>query len=279
MSFDKVAYHDPRDYVSETNIKDALRKSAGSTEATVIEDSLQTVQDLSQVLSRRGIRRIAPFQGEYVDFLQVLSPSSSFYSDLVDEFGDADKILEVSELYKSAPHGLAGNQMDGLLDSSALDDEPGTSPVNESSIVLGVRMLGSTYLFSADAGVRALNEVVRFCGSNVHGLTWMQIPHHGSRNNLNPKLIEYVHPSTALVSAKGGDGHPSAAVVNTFKKAGANVYSTAYPNPVSLWWHEGQVPLRLDYGSVTRLWDAAADVARRPASSVRAPVPIVPTSK
>jgi hypothetical protein len=245
----------------------------------VILDSLQTVQDLSQVLSRRGIRRIAPFQSEYVDFLQVLSPPSSFYSDLVDEFGDADKILEVSELYKSATHGLAGNQMDELLDSSALGDEPRTSPVNESSIVLGVRMRGSTYLFSADAGVGALNEVVQFCGSNVQGLTWMQIPHHGSRNNLNLKLIEYFHPSTAWVSAKGGDGHPSVAVVNAFKKAGANVYSTAYPNPGSLWWHEGQVPLRPDYGSVTPLWDASADVARRRASSVGTPFPVVPTSK
>jgi beta-lactamase superfamily II metal-dependent hydrolase len=268
LSFGQVAYHDPRDYVSETDIKDALRKSAGSTEAAVIKDSLQTVQELSLVLRRRAIPRVAPFQGQFVDFLQVLSPSPSFYSELVEEFGDADKILEVSEIYKTAPLRLTGHLMDGLLESSTLDEQPVTSPVNESSMVLGVRILGSSYLFSSDAGVRALNEVAQFCRSNAQGITWMQIPHHGSRNNLNPKLIEYFHPSTAFVSAKGGDGHPSVAVVNAFKKVGTEVYSTAYPNPLSLWRREGQVPARPDYSSAIRLWDAPADLARRRAASI-----------
>jgi beta-lactamase superfamily II metal-dependent hydrolase len=256
LSFGQVAYHDPRDYVSETDIRDALRKTAGTTEAAVISDSLQTVQELSTVLRWRNIPRVAPFQGQFVDFLQVLSPSPSFYSELVEEFGDADKILEVNEIYNSSPLGLTGHMMDGLLDSSTLGAEPVTSPVNESTIVLGARILGSRYLFSADAGVRALNEVAQFCGSNAQGLTWMQIPHHGSRNNLNPKLIEYFHPSTAFVSAKGSDGHPSVAVVNAFRKSGAKVYSTAYPQPASLWRHEGAFPARPDYGSAIPLWDS-----------------------
>jgi hypothetical protein len=95
----------------------------------------------------------------------------------------------------------------------------------------------------------------------------MQIPHHGSRRNINEKVINYFKPRLAYVSAAGNNKHPRKKVVNAFKNEGTHVFSTHYPaQGEHLWYYIGTVPARPEYGNATALYDA--DCELRNSSSV-----------
>jgi hypothetical protein len=138
-----------------------------------------------------------------------------------------------------------------------LGGEP-TSPENEVSTVLALPSpKGEIYLFTADAGVEALTDVASRC--TLQRLHWMQIPHHGSRRNLNENLISHFQPKTCVVSAKGSIKHPSKKLVNALKTNGAKVWGTYYPDRApneGHWtrWRNGEVP-HMDLVSVKELWD------------------------
>ena len=55
------------------------------------------------------------------------------------------------------------------------------------------------------------------------GCSWMQIPHHGSINNITQALVDFFSPNTAYISAEGNEHHPHDAVVHVvaFAASGA----------------------------------------------------------
>ena len=81
----------------------------------------------------------------------------------------------------------------------------------------------------------------------------MQLPHHGSRRNITPELVEYFRPATALVSAEGTKKHPRRKVVNAFKGVGTQVYSTHHPASSDLHQLYGNVPNRQGCKAATPL--------------------------
>ena len=108
----------------------------------------------------------------------------------------------------------------------------------------------------------------------------MQIPHHGSRRNINPALIKVFSPTIAWVSAEGTNKHPRRAVVNAFKNGGAIVHSTHYPTPTNMWISTGTVSSRVGYKPLVPLYDASlakgvadlgADLTVTPAQSASRP--------
>lgn len=195
-----------------------------------------------------------PFAGQWIQFFQVLSPSVPFFSELIQEFGDAKKIAQANTLYVPQPKTLEATLLAGVLDNSSLEDDPQDTPTNNTSTILATRdASGRLYLFTADAALSALKECAR--NWNTEGCYWMQMPHHGSRHNISPKMIEHFRPQIVFVSAKGGSGHPSRAVVNAFKKFG-NVYSTHYPHEGNLSWIAGTASHPPGTGPAVPLWDA-----------------------
>jgi hypothetical protein len=148
-----------------------------------------------------------------------------------------------------------------------LGGEP-TSPENEVSTVLlmpwtqTLTNVTSFFLLTADSGTAALtllkNQSIN-AGDMLKNLDWMQIPHHGSRRNLNADLIKYFSPKVGYVSAEGSNKHPSKKLVNAIKERGGRVYSTHYPPPKNegYWIREscGNVP-QLNTIQLPPLWDA-----------------------
>ena len=227
-----------------------------SEEATTIMKSLKTAESIFHIAQQRQIPLQEPFTGSMIGFLEVLSPSVEFYTGLVSEFTEADKIRAEDEAQVRYGIETATDEAfykAGLLEGSSLLDDPHTTPENESSVVTGMTYDKETFLFTADAGTSALTNVVT--AYQVAGLRWMQIPHHGSRRNLTESLIETFSPKTAYVSASGNNKHPRRAVVNAFKKMKSNVYSTHYPHGSSLNHHFGTVPTRQGYVVATPLYE------------------------
>lgn len=137
----------------------------------------------------------------------------------------------------------------GALGRSSVKEEPKTQPFNNTSMILGVEFAGTRLLFTADAGSEALDRIPE----EWKNLAWMQVPHHGSDGNLSQRNIERFCPQFAFISACGDSSHPSRAIVNGLIKVGSQVCSTHSLKPGHLWYHNGTVPARADYGEAERL--------------------------
>ncbi len=129
-------------------------------------------------------------------------------------------------------------------DTELLTD-PGDDDVtseNNSSAVFAVGQGTARFLFCGDAGVPALVDALRHgvgLGVPANGFRFFHVPHHGSRHNLGPSLLNCVfgnpkvEPSdarstTAFVSATKDDAkHPSRRLTNALNRRGVKVIVTA----------------------------------------------------
>jgi beta-lactamase superfamily II metal-dependent hydrolase len=117
-----------------------------------------------------------------------------------------------------------------------LREDVSTSAENESSVVLyGQIGSDSAFLLTGDAGVEALRATADWAESKGLSLPqilkFVQMPHHGSRNNVSPGVLDRIlgprlsdpgqFSKNAFVSVGAGSStHPRKAVVNAFYTAG-----------------------------------------------------------
>ncbi len=267
--------HDIRNHISP----EALRRasSGNSSQADAVKQVLETTRELASAFATQGIIPNEPFSGNFVSALPcvtVLGPSLAYYGNVLKEFteepiacapaapfslaqllgkpttGISPGFMEAlfnTPRQMSNPLPLAplaiGSPLSGILGGSSVKENPSTQPFNNSSVILGVLFNGQSYLLTADAGCDALRRIP----AEWKALKWMQVPHHGSDGNLSQELIERFCPRVANISAKGDSSHPSRAIVSGLVKVGAQVFSTHLANPGHLWYHDGNVPCRLNY--------------------------------
>ncbi|MBV8227000.1 MAG: MBL fold metallo-hydrolase [Verrucomicrobia bacterium] len=268
IDFGEAWLHMPQNHINFSALQWALSSTCTRMVRKIIEDSLATQRELEYAIRRRNkiIREL--FYGQKIGFMVVCGPTEQFYEEQLAQFADLETLVELEEAllqYQSRIDREEYQQRYGIFAPTylATEDiglgEAPTEPENETSTVLGFSYNGHTYLLTADAGVQALTQVRNFF--NLQELAWMQIPHHGSRRNVNEDLIQYFKPKVAYVSAAGNNKHPRRKVVNAFKKTGTQVYSTHYQGSEGghLWHHRGTVPTRTGYGSAVALYDAGLE--------------------
>lgn len=213
-----------------------------------IRKSLSTAHTLEEMAKERGIPVYEPFQGCQIGMFEVLSPSQDFYkARLVEEYGDADAAEDRGLLGAIKSALDAGKEVIARVIGEAwgietLREDGKTSPLNETSAVLHANIDGRGILMTGDAGIRALTNAMDFADATLvplNELRFMQIPHHGSRRNVSPSLLnrligqplpEGQQRSTSLsacVSAsKDSKTHPRKVVTNAFLRRGAHVTGT-----------------------------------------------------
>ena len=205
-----------------------------------LRESFPYADALEEVALRRNINIINAFQGQRFcdDRLQILSPSKSFYIDLLAE---SDKTPETSGAQtKASFFSKISATICNLLESwgkDSLRENSTTSAENESSIVLYGDMSDERFIMTGDAGIRALSHAIDFAESRgidiKRDVSFYQIPHHGGRRNLSPSLMNrLVGPivpegskptKSAIVSVAKDSDHPKKMVVNAFIRRGCSV--------------------------------------------------------
>jgi beta-lactamase superfamily II metal-dependent hydrolase len=250
--------HVPHNHVDTYKLSRALRLAAGSDEAECFQKTMATAEELALALIERGIPFVEPFEGTQIRFMVVTGPSVAYYEELLAEFTDAEKIknMDLQKGFRKVWSALHDNASESL--DTELLENPQTSPENNASVILAFAYTyggkNYKYLLTSDAGVPALQRASQ--AYLLGDCYWVQIPHHGSRHNINPALIKLFGATQAWVSAIGNIDHPRHAVVNAFKKSGARVLSTHYPHSGHLWHHKGNVPTRQGYDSAVPLYEA-----------------------
>jgi beta-lactamase superfamily II metal-dependent hydrolase len=257
ISFGQFWMHVPSRHLNLSDIRVTLlvetTLNRSQNVARIITESLQTTVDLETLVLGMGKTIEEPFSGRSIGPLMVCGPSTQFYVQQLADFKDFSKLEAMERLMEARSRQVADEDRGATAESSVLG-VGGTEPENNSATILGFMYGTDTFLLTSDAGVEALTAAKD--AYQLRGLRWMQIPHHGSRRNINEELIDHFKPQTAYVSAIGGNKHPRRAVIKAFKDRGCRVFSTHYPAPGGhKWFHLGTVPARSDYSSVAPLWD------------------------
>lgn len=223
---------------SDKKLKDAVRKS------------LDTANDLVAIAEKRGIEIDEPSSDAALTFtdlgIRILGPSKAFYQSLLPQFRDSP--LEMaqptmlqrvfSSMSEAIEYVAESWHIETLSDPDPADE---TSAENNSSVILTIERDGKRLLFTGDAGCSALTHASRQAqalGISLPSCSLVQVPHHGSRRNCGPTVLneilgpKYQEPASvksAFVSAgKTAPKHPARKVVNAFHRRGAKdrVYAT-----------------------------------------------------
>jgi beta-lactamase superfamily II metal-dependent hydrolase len=235
-----------------------------------IQESKRIQIELVSALQERNIPIEEPFAYSWIGPLQVVSPTRDFYNaqlGLIHEEAIAQALNDRYEKrdLRRLMEAVFGQPTETEEEDGELGGEP-TSPENEISTILHLPWLNTTgtyqrFLLTSDSGTAALTELKNRSEAErgiLKNLRWMQIPHHGSRRNLNADLINYFRPVTAFVSSVGSRKHPSARLVNAIKESNGTVYSTHYPpeKDEGTWLRQtaGTVP-EMPLSPATPLWD------------------------
>jgi len=219
-----------------------ILKSARMTNSSAwsyIQKSLAAAQDLEELANRKGIKIAEPFAGATVfNRIHVIGPTQAYYQTLLPQFGEA---TQRSSLFSGLQKAM--NRIRETWNEDTLV-EPGdneVSAVNNSSVILYADLGEKHFVFTADAGVQAMTGAVQFATANgidIQKASYIQAPHHGSKRNVGPPLLDYligpkvprgqVTGKHVFISAakEGEPKHPSKRVTNAIMRRGATVAPT-----------------------------------------------------
>lgn len=210
-----------------------------------LKQNLERAWSLAKLANRKGILIKEPFTGltDKSGSVKVLGPSQSYYESLIPDFDGMPKRAEASTVANESWFDKAVRNVKTFFANWGEDhisDDGQTSAKNNSSVITQFIVDGRRLVFTADAGIQALEhaaEQIESCYSGAE-LKFIQIPHHGSKRNIGPTVLNrligspVVHSSardiTAIAStAKAGEPkHPRKAVLNAFTHRGARVLVT-----------------------------------------------------
>ena len=80
------------------------------------------------------------------------------------------------------------------------------------------------YLLTADADIEAINDVLTRV--NFFENLIMQIPHHGSLNNLSKEILDKLNPVIGIISADGSGHHPHPKIIKCLDARKIKHFST-----------------------------------------------------
>ena len=244
--------HRPWEYVEY--IIDYIKQNPNlNIDGRITEDSLKKrfeneyykyAKELELIANKKGIAIKEPYEGCKIGDFIVLSPSENWH--LYDLIPNSDKTKEIQSMEDSKPdltklglEKLFSIFEDFKIETLKNDDE--TSRENESSVILYANFDNRGILLTGDAGNEALQKAYNFSNKELkidisNNLKFIQIPHHGSRRNVSPNILNKIigeigkvdkDSIIAFVSAgKDDTNHPRRVVTNAFIRRGCKVIET-----------------------------------------------------
>ncbi len=210
-----------------------------------LKQNLWRAWSLSKLANRKGIVLKEPFAGliDKSGSVKVLGPSQSYYESLIPDFDGMPSRAEKSSVANESWLASALRKVTEFFASWGEDhisDDGQTSAKNNSSVITQLIVDGCRMVFTADAGIQALEqaaEQIECCYSGAE-LKLIQIPHHGSKRNIGLTVLNrLIGPpvehgvqrgviAVASTSKAGEPKHPRKAVLNAFNHRGARVLVT-----------------------------------------------------
>ena len=241
LTVNELWIHRPWKYSSEIRDLFKDKRMTDNSLAERLKKSLGYAYALEELANEKEIPIYEPFQGEHIGAFSVISPSNDTYLDLIPSFA---KTPEQKEEEPSKPLTEAALNKLETWYTDTLSENVTTSAENESSVVLYGKFNNNSILLTGDAGIQALTEAANYAeknGINLKNCECVQVPHHGSRHNVTPSILDRIIGTTiqenstyrkcAYVNvAKGSTEYPRKVVANAFTRRGVGVFTTANGN-------------------------------------------------
>ena len=207
------------------------------------------VLNLIDLAGRQNTKIEGAFQGRQIGPFTILSPSRHFYEGLLPQFRDTPQedrdILAVLGQLISGVGRRVTRQVLRIVPEDVyvetLQEGGITAAENESSVVLGGVLDAGVILLSADAGILGLTAAADYADAIRlplgSALKLFQVPHHGSRNNISPTLLNRIIGPMANLRSRANtwcvvsagpmdEAHPRQVVINALLRRGLEPAST-----------------------------------------------------
>jgi len=101
------------------------------------------------------------------------------------------------------------------------------SDLNETSIVLKLEYAGVSFLFMGDLEEKEQKKLLSFTPSLLHPITFLKVPHHGSKSALDNTFLTATAPKVAIISVgKNSYGHPAQETLKKLEDRGIEIRRT-----------------------------------------------------
>lgn len=182
------------------------------------------------------------FQGAQIGEFTVLAPAKDRYINSIPDFGKTPD--RYSTEAASVGFGLLRSFIEGAKkwveekwDVETLAENTETSASNESCVVQYAVLNGEGVLLTADVGPTGLTEAANYAAQlGLQRPTFVQVPHHGSRHNVTPTVLNaWLGPKVAQGTKVGvafcsvgsnKQDYPRGQVTNALMRRGFKVYCT-----------------------------------------------------
>lgn len=181
---------------------------------------LEQLAEKKHEISGKGCTIVHPVIGNtYFDCFHILGPTADHYRNYLLLSDKTPTTENNAERAPYKPKTLIWRKFIGLFIPWIQNEQ--TSEINETSIISFLQLPDKNFLFTGDAGKVGLQNAVHYLYVTSpiedYTVTHLQLPHHGSRKNINPTIIKNIGCSHYFISCPPdgeSEGHPSARLVN-----------------------------------------------------------------
>lgn len=199
-------------------------------------DAFEKAKELADISWTRNVKLldVGPIPIKNGALITILGPSKEFYKTCI---ANCEKTPNQSEKVDDLAQTQGTNgkiefepYLRGLI--QWYDDKENTSPINESSLIILFQYEGTKVLLTGDAGKKGLSQAIIYAnekGICLNNCTIVKMPHHGSRKNINPKILDALKGSKYFFfsCASNDEGHhPSMRLINLMIEKGMKNYKT-----------------------------------------------------
>lgn len=167
-----------------------------------------------------GLTVLSYFEVKAILMLDTVTTTATFQN-LLTAIEQADCSVKQAIPSDTFDVGDASFSVLGPIDSHA-------SSLNNTSVVLRVSYEEVSFLFSADAEVKAETAMLQQFSPSVFKSTVLKVGHHGSSSSTSVDYLSAISPRYAVISCGSNNdyGHPHAEILQRLQKIGAEVYRT-----------------------------------------------------
>lgn len=195
----------------------------------------EAVVELVELAREQQTEVVEAFAGSHAfgGALQILGPDEAYYAELVEQQVEEARAAAPGRVQKAARavRAAARRFVDALPGEVWFDDAGGTNPRNNSSTVTLLTVDGYRMLFTADAGVPALERAWGHLADNGWDTSppdFLDVSHHGSRHKGSSDLFNSIFGPVgqeasrhAFVNvAAEAEEHPNPKIANALMRRG-----------------------------------------------------------
>ena len=194
-----IYFNNPRKYFEQSKfvLLEEVNRAFGNTSKAIkqIYESLHDVDNFSTLSRRLGVPCFPAFSSSSLghNYFSFLGPSEEFYVSKLAYFSDAASLIKIATA--NIPESIVNEVVEGRNPCEVVDEVNDDSAENITSILTQfVDSSNRRWLFTSDAGVDSFEDS-RARGFNLSNFHFVQLPHHGSRRNMNTNWVVRFNPT------------------------------------------------------------------------------------